>query len=61
VYIFLGGEFLNFNYVIINKDFQNVFDYDDIPLQKKSIVEGTTLFDFILCDELELFAQKNTY
>jgi hypothetical protein len=61
VYIFLGGEFLNFNYVIINKDFQNVFDYDDIPLQKKSIVEGTALFDFILCDELKLFAQNNTY
>ncbi len=61
VYIFSGGEFLNFNNVIINKDFQNVFDYDDIPLQKKSIIEGTTFFDFILCDELKLFAQKKTY
>jgi hypothetical protein len=57
----LGGEFLNFNNAIINKDFQNVFDYDDIPLHKKSIVEGNTFFDFILCDELGLFDQKNTY
>lgn len=38
-----------------------MFDYDDIPLQKKSIVEGITLFDFKLCDKLELFVQKNTY
>jgi len=57
----LGGEFLNFNNVTINKDFQNVFDYDDIPLQKKSIIEGTTFFDFTLCDELKLFAKKKTY
>jgi hypothetical protein len=41
----LGGEFLNFNNVIINKDFQNVFDYDDIPLHKKSIIEGTAFYE----------------
>jgi hypothetical protein len=33
VYIyFLGGALLNFNNVIINKDFHNFFEYYDSPL-----------------------------
>lgn len=29
--------------------------------KKNSIIEGTTFFDFTLCDELKLFAKKKTY
>jgi hypothetical protein len=30
--VFLGGAFLNFNNVILKKDFHNVFEYYDSPL-----------------------------
>jgi hypothetical protein len=35
VYIIFLGAFLNFNNVIIKKDFPNVFEYYDTPLYKE--------------------------
>ncbi len=47
---FLGGELLNFNIVIINKDFNNFLDIMITHYIKKSLIEKNPLFEFILCD-----------
>jgi len=47
--VFLGGAFFNFNNVIFKKDFHNVFEYYDNPLQKEVTCWRKWFFDFILC------------
>ncbi len=48
--VFLGGELLNFNIVIINKDFNIFLDIMITHYIKKSLNEKIILYKFILCD-----------
>ncbi len=48
--VFLDGELLNFNIVIINKDFYNFLDIMITHYIKKSLIKKTTHLKFILCD-----------
>jgi hypothetical protein len=49
-FVFLGGELLNFNIVIINKNFHLFFKIMITHYIKKSLIEKNALFKFILCD-----------
>jgi hypothetical protein len=56
---FLKVQYLNFNHVIIMKDFHNIFAYYDKSKPKKSNVKKTKLFYFIWCDVRIYSCKKN--
>jgi len=58
LYYFWGVPCLNFNHVIIMKDFHNVFTYYG-RYPKKSNAKETTLFYFIWCDVRIYLCQKH--
>jgi hypothetical protein len=56
--IFLSGALLNFNNVIIKKDFHNFLNIMIAHYIKKSLAKESTFLDFILCD-IKIYLFKN--
>jgi hypothetical protein len=59
--IFWSGAFLNFNNVIIKKDFHNFLNIMIVHYIKKSLAKESTFLDFILCDIKVYLFKNNIY